>query len=125
MSGSVRGGAPGDGCPYRDAGLKQRWVPHDIRDEVVDFIKGSHHSTGIARMTLVGWLGISRAKYYQWCDRYGRVNEHNGSIPRDFWLELWERRAIVTFQQQYPLEGYRRGGNAGSAMKVSSFSRLK
>src|SRR5713101_5922670 len=22
--------------------------------------------------------------------RYGRVNEHNGWIPRDFWLEAWE-----------------------------------
>ena len=83
-------------------------MPHDIRDQVVDFIKRYHRLTGIARVQLVAWLGISRAKYYQWGDRYGRVNEHNGSIPRDFWLEGWERQAIVAFHYQYPLEGYRR-----------------
>ena len=74
----------------------------------MDFIKRCQRLTGIARVRLVAWLGISRAKFYQWSDRYGRINAHNGSIPRDFWLEPWERRAIVAFQQQYPLEGYRR-----------------
>ena len=45
---------------------------------MVDFIKRFHRLTGIARVRLVAWLGISRAKFYQWSDRYGRVNEHNG-----------------------------------------------
>jgi len=36
------------------------------------------------------------------------VNEHNGWIPRDFWLEDWEKQAIVAFHLEYPLEGYRR-----------------
>jgi transposase InsO family protein len=36
------------------------------------------------------------------------VNEHNGKIPRDFWLEDWERDAIVAFYDKHPLEGYRR-----------------
>jgi putative transposase len=40
--------------------------------------------------------------------RYGKVNEHNGWIPRDWWLEDWEKQAIIDFHDQNPLEGYRR-----------------
>jgi len=38
---------------------------------------------------------------------YGKVNEHNGWIPRDFWLEDWEKQAIIAFHLKNP-EGYRR-----------------
>ena len=40
--------------------------------------------------------------------RYGCVNEHNGWVPRDFWLEGWEKQAIIDFHLKHPLEGYRR-----------------
>lgn len=36
------------------------------------------------------------------------ANEHNGKIPRDFWLEDWEKQAIIRFHYDHPLEGYRR-----------------
>ncbi|ABK43880.1 Integrase, catalytic region [Magnetococcus marinus MC-1] len=36
------------------------------------------------------------------------ANEHNGRIPRDFWLEEWEREATVNFFHEHPDEGYRR-----------------
>jgi len=36
------------------------------------------------------WLDISASKFYDWRERYGKVNEHNGWVPRDFWLEDWE-----------------------------------
>jgi putative transposase len=44
------------------------------------------------------------------CDEVGlqRVNEHNGLVPRDFWLEDWEKQAITGFHLKNPLEGYRR-----------------
>jgi hypothetical protein len=29
-------------------------------------------------------------------------------VPRDHWLELWEKVAIISFHHQFPLEGYRR-----------------
>jgi hypothetical protein len=35
---------------------------------------------------LTGWLGITASKYYNWQNRYGKANEHNALIPRDFWL---------------------------------------
>jgi transposase InsO family protein len=57
---------------------------------------------------LVLWIGIQPGKYYDWRQRYGRVNAHNGRMPRDFWLEPWERAAIIEFHREYPIEGYRR-----------------
>ena len=57
---------------------------------------------------LLNWLGLAPSKYYNWQQRYGKVNEHNALIPRDFWLEDWERQAIIDFHQKNPLEGYRR-----------------
>ena len=29
-------------------------------------------------------------------------------VPRDHWLEQWEKEAILDFHHQFPLEGYRR-----------------
>jgi transposase InsO family protein len=84
------------------------WTPHDLRDEVVDFTRRWSERTEIAVKRLIGWLGISSSKYHDWRARYGRVNEHNVWIPRDHWLDDAEKRAIVDFQRDYPLEGYRR-----------------
>jgi transposase InsO family protein len=56
----------------------------------------------------VRWLGVATSKFYDWQKRYGKVNEHNARIPRDHWLEDWERQAIIDFHQRNPLEGYRR-----------------
>ena len=64
--------------------------------------------TELHAKALVGWVGIPRSKYYQWKQRYGRVNEHNAWVPRDHWLVDWEKQAIIAYQQDNPLEGYRR-----------------
>jgi putative transposase len=45
---------------------------------------------------------------HDWKHRYGKVNEHNGKVPHDWWLEDWEKRAIIDFHDRHPLEGYRR-----------------
>jgi putative transposase len=58
--------------------------------------------------SIISWLAMSKSKFYAWILRYGKANEHNGLIPRDFWLELWEREAIIKFALDNPLEGYRR-----------------
>lgn len=54
------------------------------------------------------WLGIAASKFYDWRARYGQVNEHNAWVPRDHWLEPWEREAIIAYHRQHPAEGYRR-----------------
>jgi len=83
-------------------------VAHDVRDEVVDFVNRWSSRTDLAVQRMVGWLSVSSSKFYNWRSRYGKVNEHNAWVPRDHWLEDWEKSAILDFERQYPLEGYRR-----------------
>jgi transposase InsO family protein len=83
-------------------------VPHDIRDEVVDFVRRWSDQTELGPGRFVPWLGITASKFYSWRKRYGQVNEHNGWIPRDFWLVDWEKQAIIDYHLKNPLEGYRR-----------------
>ncbi len=80
----------------------------DVRDAVVDFLRKWSERTGLPVDRLLHWLGLSVGKYYDWRQRYGKTNQHNGWVPRDFWLVDWEKQAILDFQQRYPLEGYRR-----------------
>ena len=74
----------------------------------MDFIRHWSSRTEIRALRLVSWTGLSRSKFYYWKERYGKANEHNGLVPRDHWLEAWEKQAIIQFHWQYPLEGYRR-----------------
>jgi putative transposase len=56
----------------------------------------------------VSWLGVAASKFHDWRQRYGLANEHNALIPRDWWLEDWEKKAILDYHAEHPLEGYRR-----------------
>ena len=80
----------------------------DLRDRIVDFVRERAAQTELPAARLVAWIGISASKFYDWRRRYGKVNEHNAWIPRDHWLEDWEKRAIVDFYQAHPDDGYRR-----------------
>lgn len=80
----------------------------DVRDAVVDFIQDWAVKTGLVVEQLLLWLGVSVSKFYQWRQRYGKTNQHNGRVPRDFWLQDWEKQAILDYQELYPTEGYRR-----------------
>jgi putative transposase len=75
---------------------------------VVDYVRRWNERAEIAVGTLVLWLGITLSKFHDWRRRYGKVNEHNAWVPRDWWLEDWEKQAIIRFSFEYPLEGYRR-----------------
>src|ERR1700737_4279889 len=66
--------------------LTALWVAHDIRDAIMDFIAHWSERTEIGALHLVGWIGLSRSKFYSWRDRYGKANEHNALVPRDHWL---------------------------------------
>ena len=69
----------------------------DGRDAVIDFVHTWSEKTELPSGRLVRWLGVSRSKYYGWGKRYGRVNEHNAWMSRDFWLEAWEKEAIIGY----------------------------
>lgn len=83
------------------------WAEPDARDEVVDYVNYWTVRTEIVTKIMIKWLGISRSKYYNWKNRYGMENEHNGLIPRDFWLTESERQAIKDYYRKHPEEGYR------------------
>ena len=74
----------------------------------MDYVRRWNQRTEIPAGRFVGWLGITPSKFHDWRRRYGKVNEHNAWIPRDWWLEDWEKQAIIRFSFEYPLEGYRR-----------------
>lgn len=83
-------------------------MPHDLRDEVVDFMKKWSDKTETPVTRMVRTAGLAVSKYYHWNTRYGKANEHNAPVPRDHWLEAWEKEEIIKFHAEYPLEGYRR-----------------
>jgi len=88
--------------------LRKQWTEFDTRDEVVDFLLKMKERTEIPMKRLVGWLGISMSKFHDWVERFGKANEHNGKVPRDWWLEDGEKEAIRAFFVANPREGYRR-----------------
>lgn len=88
--------------------MKNSWAEPDIRDEVVDYVRYWSSRTEIKAGKIVNHIGINRSKYYDWRRRYGKTNEHNAWIPRDFYLTDREKRAIIAYYNTHPLEGYRR-----------------
>lgn len=88
--------------------MKDSWAEPDIRDEVVDYVRYWSSRTEIKAGKIVNHIGITRSKYYDWRRRYGKTNEHNAWIPRDFYLTDREKRAIIAYYNGHPLEGYRR-----------------
>jgi putative transposase len=75
---------------------------------VVDFVRDLSAKTELSMTRLVSWIGIARGKYFDWRQRYGKANEHNALVPRDHWIDEWEKRAIIDYFDRHPLEGYRR-----------------
>jgi len=74
----------------------------------VDFVRRWSDRSEIGAGRFIEWLGVRASKFYDWRERYGKANEHNAWVPRDFWLEEWEKKEIVNFHLKNPLEGYRR-----------------
>lgn len=80
---------------------------HDVRDQVIDYLRRWATKTELPQHRLVAWLGLGRSKFFDWRQRYGQVNEHNAWVPRDHWLTDAEKKAIIDFRGQHLLEGYR------------------
>ena len=74
----------------------------------MDYVQHWTERAELPAKRLLGWMGLGTSKFHQWCGRYGKVQEHNGKIPRDWWLEDWEKQAILDYNDRHPLEGYRR-----------------
>jgi transposase InsO family protein len=74
---------------------------------VVDFLKRMNTLTAIPLGNLLRWCELCPRKFARWRERYGKANEHNAEVPRDHWLEAWEKQAIIDYARQHPLDGYR------------------
>jgi putative transposase len=83
-------------------------VPHDTRDEVVDFVRAWSEKCQLPVSRMLPWIGIGTSKFHDWKQRFGKVNEHNAWVPRDHWLTEDEKGCIRAFARGFPLEGYRR-----------------
>jgi putative transposase len=64
---------------------------------------------------IIGMLGMNRTKYYDWRERLGLDNNHNGKIPKSHWLTPEERGSVIEYAKSYITEhsyylkdGYRR-----------------
>jgi transposase InsO family protein len=75
---------------------------------VVDYVRYWKERAEVPAKHILRWMNVPQGTYYKWRNRYGKVNEHNGWIPRDHWLNEWEKQAIIQFHFEHPLEGYRR-----------------
>src|SRR5437763_15589971 len=84
------------------------WVAHDIRDELVDFVRHWSGRTEICYEQLLGWIELSARKFRDWRVRYGEVNEHNYLVPPEHWLEEGAKKAVIGFYYSYPAGGARR-----------------
>lgn len=83
-------------------------MPHDTRDQLVDFVRSWSDKTDIPVCRFLPWIGLGTSKFHDWKQRFGKVNEHNAWVPRDHWLTDDEKDRIRTFARGHPSEGYRR-----------------
>ena len=83
-------------------------MPHDTRDQIVDFVRAWSDKTDIAVARFCPWIGIGSSKFYDWRQRFGKVNEHNAWVPRDHWLTDDEKERICVFARAHADDGYRR-----------------
>jgi transposase InsO family protein len=74
----------------------------------VDFVHAFTTRTELATRWVLAHLTVAAPQFYRWAARYGRVNTHNGQIPRDHWVTPAERQAILTYYDTHAPEGYRR-----------------
>jgi len=73
----------------------------------VDFVRAWGGKTEIPDCRFLHWIELGTSKFHDWKKRYGKVNEHNDWVPRDHWLTEEEKRKIVAFAYEHPLDGYR------------------
>lgn len=72
---------------------------------MVDYVHYWKERADTPAKQILQWIGLYESTFYKWCRSYGKEYQHNGAIPRDHWLEAWEREAIIQFYYEHPLNG--------------------
>ena len=73
----------------------------------MDFVHHWHERSFEKKLLLRG-IELSTSKFYSWLGRYGKDNDHNGKIPRDYWIQDWEKEKVIGFYLAHRTDGYRR-----------------
>lgn len=74
----------------------------------MEFIEHVVEHSSMSRKKVLKFIGLSRSRFYNWCQRKGMANRHNGKIPKKHWLLEEEVQAIVNYCRQQLEKGYRR-----------------
>jgi transposase InsO family protein len=83
-------------------------VEPDVRDEIVSYLGYWSPRTEFPVVKMLKIIGLAEWKFYQWKNRFGQPNQHNGRQPRDYWLREEEKAAIIGSAVEHPQMGYRR-----------------
>jgi putative transposase len=75
---------------------------------VVDYIGKWTARAELPAKRILAWMSLPTSKEHRWKQHYGRPHAHNSHIPRDGWLQAWEKQVIIDYHRRFPLEGYRR-----------------
>jgi len=86
-----------------------------VRDTVVKYCADIRDKSHLRIGQIIKMLKINRTKYYDWLNRIGSDNYHNGKLPKSHWLTPNERQRIIDYarkyiasHQYYLQDGYRR-----------------
>src|ERR1700730_9404122 len=60
------------------------WVPHDMRDQIVDFVRCWSEKTEISAGRFIHWLGVRASKFYDWPERLGASTNITAGFPGTF-----------------------------------------
>ena len=74
----------------------------------MDYVRRWTKRTALSAAKVLGWMDLGASKFHQWKQHYGTPHAHNGHVPRDGWLEAWEKQVIVEYHDRHPLDGCRR-----------------
>lgn len=84
------------------------WIEPDIRDKIVEYVNYISERSSLSRRQLIQWLGIQSSRFYDWVDRLGEPNHHNGKTPKVHWILPEERESIISYYKRQHEKGYRR-----------------
>ena len=75
---------------------------------MVDFVLNWKPKSRFSISDILAKIDLKPGRFYEWKRRYGSQNKHNSHVPRQHWLEPWEREAIIAYFLLNPDMGYRR-----------------
>jgi len=87
--------------------LKIQWMPHDTRDQVIDFVRRWGGRRSPPGGLCAGWACFPASSATSE-PATGKLTSATAGLRATPGWEAWEKRAILDFYGRFPLRGYRR-----------------